>query len=226
MTRRHSLFALTVGALLVVAFLMGRVDKTTAAQTPDIKADQLPTRYLYDGKELSEPRSQFELDWLLRRKKDQEEQAKSYEVYHDFKFTDRLSESGITFKHSITDDQKTAYKADHYDHGNGILVADVDGDGLYDIYFINQMGCNELWRNLGGGRFENITEKAGLGLCGQISVSGAFADIDNDGKPDLFVTTVRHGNHLFHNDGGGKFTDITQSAGVAYSGHSSGSRFL
>ena len=54
----------------------------------------------------------------------------------------------------------------------------------------------------------------------------AGAIIDNDGLPDLFVSTVRHGNHLFHNMGGGKFTDITASAGVGYSGHSSGAVFF
>jgi hypothetical protein len=79
---------------------------------------------------------------------------------------------------------------------------------------------------VGGGRFENITEQAGVGLCGQISVTASFADVDNDGKPDLFVTTVRHGNHLFHNLGNGKFADITEQAGLNYSGHSSGAVFF
>ncbi len=226
MRRQYSLLALAAGALLVIAFLSVRERTMDAAQNADSSAQQLPQRYLYDGKELSEPRSQHEIDWLLRRKKEQEEQARSYDVYHDFQFADHLAESGITFKSGITDDTLQKYKATHYDHGNGIAVADVDGDGLYDIYFINQMGCNELWRNIGGGRFENITEKAGVGLCHQISVTASFGDIDNDGRPDLFVTTVRHGNHLFHNDGGGKFTDITQSAGVGYSGHSSGAVFF
>jgi len=52
------------------------------------------------------------------------------------------------------------------------------------------------------------------------------ADIDNDGLPDLFVTTVRHGNRLVHNVGGGKFQDITAQAGVGYVGHSSGAVFF
>ena len=45
-----------------------------------------------------------------------------------------------------------------------LAVADVDGDGLYDIYFVNQVGGNELWKNLGGGKFKNITQEAGVGL--------------------------------------------------------------
>jgi enediyne biosynthesis protein E4 len=226
MFRRHSLIALALGALVIFSLFIGRERLTNAAQGPQTKADQPAPHYLYNGKELSEPRSQYELDWLMRMKKEQEEQARSYQVYHDFKFVDRFPESGITFKNIVTDDSKRNYKAAHYDHGNGIAVADVDGDGLYDIYFVTQMGCNELWRNVGGGKFENITEKAGVGMCGQVSVTASFADVDNDGRPDLFVTTVRHGNHLFHNDGGGKFTDITEQSGLSYSGHSSGATFV
>ena len=226
MRLKDSLFALAAGALVVLAILAGRGANTNAAPPQGSQSDQLPPRYLYNGQELAQPKSQHEIDWLLRRKKEQEEQARDYKVFHDFKFADRLAESGITFQNSVADDAKGVHKGTHYDHGNGIAVADVDGDGLYDIYFVNQMGCNELWRNVGGGRFENITEKAGVGMCGQISVTGSFADVDNDGKPDLFVTTVRHGNHLFHNLGDGKFADITVQAGLNYSGHSAGAMFV
>src|SRR2546428_1695400 len=59
-----------------------------------------------------------------------------------------------------------------------------------------------------------------------IAVGCAFADIDNDGDPDLFVTTVRHSNRLFENMGGGTFRDITAQAGVGYVGHSSGAVFF
>lgn len=108
----------------------------------------------------------------------------------------------------------------HYDHGTGLCATD---DYLY---FVTQRGTNELWRTRGGGRFANITDAAGLRMPDAIAVACAFADIDNDGLPDLFVTTVRHGNHLFRNAGNGHFTDITQSAGVGYVGHSSGAVFF
>jgi hypothetical protein len=205
-------FAAALGSALgLLSFLHPR-----AARGQESKPDHLPPQYLYNGNLLSQPRSQAEIDRLLKRRQEQEEEARHYSVFHDFKFEDELTKSGITFKNSVVEDAKTNYEAVHYDHGNGIAAADVDGDGRYDIYFVNQMGCNELWRNVGGGRFENITEKAGVGLCNQISVTASFADVDNDGKPDLFVTTVRHGNHLFHNEGGGRFKDITQEAGLNY----------
>ena len=103
-------------------------------------------------------------------------------------------------------------------HGNGVPVADVDGDGLYDIYFVTQLGSNQLWKNAGGGRFEDITESAGVGLADRVAVTASFADIDNDGDPDLYVTTVRHGNALFENDGTGTFEDITEASGLGYTG--------
>ena len=111
-------------------------------------------------------------------------------------------------------------------HGNGVSVADVDGDGLYDIYFVTQLGSNQLWKNAGGGRFEEITESAGVGLADRVAVTASFADLDNDGDPDLYVTTVRHGNVLFENDGTGTFEDITEPSGLGYRGHSSSAVFF
>ncbi len=149
-----------------------------------------------------------------------------FKAFVNFGFTDRLAESGITFKHRIVEDAGLEYKAVHYDHGNGICVADVDGDGKPDVYFTNQVGGNELWRNLGGGKFENITDAAGVAVAGHVSVGCAFADIDNDGCPDLYVTTVLGGNVLFRNDCKGHFTDITEPSGLGYRGHSSGAVFF
>ena len=166
------------------------------------------------------------VDALAARKKAQVEAIGQFGVFHQFRFADKLQDSGITFVHHIVDDAGKHYKAVHYDHGNGIAAADVDGDGRYDIYFVNQVGGNELWRNLGGGRFSNITKEAGVGLPDRISVTASFADIDNDGDQDLFVTTVRGGNALFENDGRGHFRDITREAGVDLVAHSSGAVFF
>ena len=168
------------------------------------------------------------LRFLEQNKQKQIEAAKSWKAFHDFQFTDRYEESGIRFEHHPVDDAAKNYKAIHYDHGTGLAVADVDGDGRLDIYFVNQLGGNELWRNLARGKFENITDMAGVGLKDKICVTASFADIDNDGLPDLFVTTVRMGNFLFKNLGKGKFKDITPESGLN-SGrplHSSGAVFF
>ncbi len=166
------------------------------------------------------------VDSLPQRKAAQQATVDQFKVFYQFQFTDKVRESGITFVNHAVDDARRNYMPSHYDHGNGIAAADVDGDGLYDIYFVNQVGGNELWKNLGNGKFRNITDEAGVGLKGRISVAAAFADIDNDGDQDLFVTTVRGGNVLFENDGHGHFKDISKEAGVDLVSHSSGAFFF
>jgi hypothetical protein len=181
-------------------------------------AQNVPIRYV--------PADLMSTPWLQRLAAAQAKAAAGLTAFHDFQFTDLVADSGITYKNRIVDDAGKAYKAVHYDHGNGIAIADVDGDGRLDVYFASQVGGNQLWRNLGGGRFENITAAAGVGVPDKISVSASFADIDNDGDPDLYVTTVRGGNMLFENDGKGHFKDISKAAGLDYLGHSSAAVFF
>ena len=160
--------------------------------------------------------------WLEERARQQKEAVEKSTVLHQFAFADRRVESGITFVNQVVPDAAKRYQATHYDHGNGVAAADVDGDGLIDLYFVSQLGGNQLWKNTGGGRFSEITQTAGVAVKDRIGVTASFADLDNDGDPDLYVTTVRGGNVLFRNDGGGKFTDVTSAAGVGHVGHSSG----
>lgn len=164
--------------------------------------------------------------WLAERGREEARLAAGSSVVHDFRFTDRRPASGITFQHHIVDDAGKSYKLAHYDHGDGVCAADVDGNELPDLYFLTQLGTNELWMNQGDARLANGTDAVGLHWQDPIAVGCAFADIDNDGDPDLFVTTVRHGNRLYENLGGGRFRDITAAAGVSYSGHSAGAVFF
>ncbi len=175
---------------------------------------------------VGQPRTVFGPPEMGKRRQDQLATAADFKVLHAFRFTDRQPESGITFRHRSVEDTARTYKAVHYDHGNGLSVADVDNDGRLDVLFVTQAGENELWRNAGGGRFENITAKAGVALPDRVSVAASFADIDNDGDADLYITVVRAGNRLFENVGGGGFRDITEASGTGHKGHSSGAVFF
>ena len=136
-------------------------------------------------------------------------------------FKDIATEAGITFKMAfLPKEQGYNFKTNLYDHGCGVAIADFDGDGYEDIYFVNQLGRNALYKNNGDGTFTDVTDKAGVGLGDRICVGAVFADYDNDGLPDLYVTSTRGGNVLFKNMGNGTFKDVTKEAGVAWVGHS------
>ena len=94
----------------------------------------------------------------------------------------------------------------------GAAVLDFDGDGKPDLYVRLGSKGGRLMRNLGGFRFEDVTEASGLEPGGDRVVA---ADYDNDGRPDLFVLGARDGvNRLYHNAGGGRFEDVTEKAGL------------
>jgi len=164
--------------------------------------------------------------WMAERATTQKAKSAEYDVFCDFKFADEAVRSGIVFKDQVVEDVTRLFKAAHYDHGTGVAVADVDMDGLLDIYFVSQLGPNELWRNLGDGRFENITERAGVAAADGVSVAASFADIDNDGDADLYATRVCAPNRLLLNDGTGRFEDVSEASGLDHIGHSSASTFF
>jgi hypothetical protein len=95
-----------------------------------------------------------------------------------------------------------------------VAAGDVDGDGLVDLYFCALDNGNALYRNLGNGRFEDITAGAGVGCPGQYSTAAVLADIDGDGDLDLLVDSLGGGTRIFENDGKGRFKEITERTGV------------
>ncbi len=110
--------------------------------------------------------------------------------------------------------------------GGGGLFFDFDNDGWLDIYFVNSGPSdfftpkkplkNALYRNNRDGTFTDVTDKAGVacGQMGHFGMGAAAGDYDGDGWMDLYVTNYGH-NVLFHNNGNGTFTDVTDKAGVA-----------
>jgi hypothetical protein len=97
------------------------------------------------------------------------------------------------------------------ENGSGVALGDVDGDGWCDVYFCRLDGDNVLYRNLGGWRFTNVTERAGLACPGQYSTGAVFADVEGDGDLDLLVNSIGGGTRGFLNDGRGQFVEVTGS---------------
>jgi len=139
-------------------------------------------------------------------------------------FTDVTQEAGITWKH-FSGESPDRFLIETT--GGGVAFLDFDRDGLLDIFFVNGGETprgksavpvrNALYRNLGNGKFEDVAAKAGVDKINFYGVGVAVGDFDNDGFPDLYVTGFPQ-SALFHNNGNGTFTDVTDRAGVKNSG--------
>ena len=136
------------------------------------------------------------------------------------RFVEVTAESGLTFPQRQM----------------GAIVADYDGDGWNDLYVIYQFSRetgsldgrvlpwvgddisgarNTLWRNLGDGRFEDVTEKSGSSGGLRNSLAAAWLYANGDSYPDLYVANDFGKNNLLLNRGDGTFEDVSEASGVA-----------
>ena len=139
-------------------------------------------------------------------------------------FTDITQEAGITW-HQFSGESPDRFLLETM--GGGVAFLDFDNDGLQDIFFVNGGETprgkspvpvrNALYRNLGNGRFEEVAARAGVDRLDFYGMGVAVGDYDNDGHPDLFVTGFPS-SALFHNNGNGTFTEVTDKAGVKNAG--------
>jgi hypothetical protein len=115
--------------------------------------------------------------------------------------------------------EKAGVKDNHLYFGFAVIFDDLDGDGKPDIFVANDSNPNYLYRNKGDGKFEEIGIQAGVAMNADgkemSSMGVAVGDYDHDGRMDLFVTTFANDNYvLYHNDGGGFFSDVSYPAGL------------
>jgi len=155
------------------------------------------------------------------------------------RFRDVTSELGIDFRYASSHTPKK-YLIETM--GTGVALFDFDNDGRLDIFLVNGAPLtdpmqkaaipqktgpqywNRLYRQKADGKFEDVTEKAGLAGVGY-GMGVAVGDYDNDGFEDLYVTAYG-GNRLYHNNGDGTFTDVTEKAGVAGEGWSTSAAWV
>lgn len=97
----------------------------------------------------------------------------------------------------------------------GVGAADIDNDGDDDLYVCNLNGKNKLFINDGNGFFRDVSNQTNRANGeSERTNSVSFADVDNDGDIDLFVTNEYSTNRLFLNNGSGYFTEVTEEAGL------------
>ena len=139
-------------------------------------------------------------------------------------FRDVTVQAGITWRHF------NGQSPDRFlveSTSGGVAFLDFDNDGLQDLFFVNGGETprgrapapvrHALYRNLGGGRFVDVSTKAGIAKSAFFGMGVAAADYDNDGDTDLYISGYPSGA-LLRNNGDGTFTDVTGAAGVPNQG--------
>jgi hypothetical protein len=147
-----------------------------------------------------------------------------------FRFSDRTAEAGIDFTYH--NGEEAGLRTILESLGGGVALFDFDSDGRLDLFFTGGGGFrktaagffveglpNRLYRNLGSWRFRDITAEAGLGGTTDYGHGAAVGDYDNDGDPDLLVTSYQ-GTRLYRNEAGRRFVDVTTEAGLTQPGWS------
>ena len=133
-------------------------------------------------------------------------------------FTDVTARAGIAFVHHNGAAGQKLYPELF---GGGVAVLDIDDDAWPDLLFVNgkdwepggKPARHGLYLNNRDGTFKDVVAGSGFDNANVYGLGAAVADYDNDGRDDVFMTTV-DGGRLFHNDGGGRFADVTARAGL------------
>jgi hypothetical protein len=132
-----------------------------------------------------------------------------YHNNHDGTFTEVTEAAGVANKESY--------------YGLGVLFQDLDGDGRPDILVANDACFNYFYHNEGNGKFKEDALSKGIACCRdgteQANMGLAVGDYDNDGKPDVFITTYSDDHYTLYRNQGDVFNDLTRETGLYYATH-------
>lgn len=142
-------------------------------------------------------------------------------------------ESGIDFINEIENQKDfNIFKYRNFYNGGGVAIGDINNDNLPDIYLTANMGKNKLFLNKGDFKFEDITDKAGVGGDKPWSTGVTMVDINSDGLLDIYVANAgnmegnNHDNDLYINNGDLTFTEKANDYNLARSGFTTHAAFF
>jgi len=149
------------------------------------------------------------------------------------------SQTGIAFKNQLTENETfNILNYLYFFNGGGVAVADLNNDGLPEIFFTANMESDKLYLNKGNMQFEDISKVAGIDLSNEWSTGVNFADVNGDGWQDIYVCRVGGGyrgfegsNKLYIHQGLNEagiptFKEVAEQFGLAFSGFSTHAAFL
>jgi hypothetical protein len=142
-------------------------------------------------------------------------------------------QTGIDFQNTLTlAEDFDVFRYRNFYNGGGVAIADINNDGLADVYLTSNMGDNKLFLNKGNWKFEDITKKAGVVGTKVWSTGVSMADVNGDGLLDIYVCNSgdikgnKRENELFINNGDLTFTDKAPQVGLADRGFSTHAAFF
>jgi hypothetical protein len=146
----------------------------------------------------------------------------------------RVDDSGIDFVNTLTETKAfNVFKYRNFYNGGGVATGDLDNDGLPEVFLTANQGPNKLFRNLGGLRFEDVSERAGFGEKPQWSTGVVFVDLNADGWLDIYVCNAGNmldrnlrRNQLFINNQDLTFTERAAEYGLANDGYTTHASFF
>ena len=148
------------------------------------------------------------------------------------------SYTGVRFENRLTDTRElNVFTYRNYYNGGGVALGDLTGDGLPDLLLTSNTGGNRLYLNQGNFRFRDVTKEAGVGGKGFWATGITFADVDGDGRLDIYVCFAgnvageRRANELYINQGLNAngvptFAEMAAEYGVADEGYSTHAAFF
>ena len=143
------------------------------------------------------------------------------------------SETGVDFSNDLSSDpDMNIIEYLYYYNGGGVGIADINNDGLEDLFFAGNEVSDRLYLNKGDFKFEDITDTAGIIQDNTWSTGVTFADVNLDGYEDIYVSavgdykTLSGKNRLYLNQGDSSFEEVSAKVGLDFKGFGTQASFF